>query len=286
MHPIHCHDAVNVTLVLFTTYNGVRQGGILSPKWISLYIDDLSLLLREINVGCHIDSICVNHLFYADDLCLMAPSAVGLQLLISVCEKYGVDHDILYNPIKSKCMTILPSGYRLKIPSVKLNSIDLVYTNCIKYLGVLLSSKLDDNADIARQIRCLYTSSNILFSKFAYCTQSVKLHLLESFCLSFYCASLWCTFTKHNMSKIRVAYNNVFRKLLRYRKYESASYMFVHHRIDNFESRLRTTCFKFRQRLLASNNDILICINNHSWNRHNYMWRYWDNILYKHAMFT
>ena len=151
---------------------------------------------------------------------------------------------------------------------------------------MLLSSKLDDNADITRQIRCLYASSNILFSKFAYCTRSVKLHLLESFCLSFYCASLWCTFTKHNMSKIRVAYNNVFRKLLRYRKYESASYMFVHHRIDNFESRLRTTCFKFRQRLLASNNDILICINNHSWNRHNYMWRYWDNILYKHAMFT
>ena len=63
--------------------------------------------------------------------------------------KYGVDHDILYNPIKSKYMTILPGGYRLKIPSVKLNSIELVYTNCIKYLGVLLSSKLDDNADIA-----------------------------------------------------------------------------------------------------------------------------------------
>ena len=62
--------------------------------------------------------------------------------------------------------------------------------------------------------------------------------------------------------------------------------MFVHHRIDNLESRLRTTCFKFRQRLLASNNDILICINNHSWTRHNYMWRYWDNLLYKHVMFT
>ena len=95
---------------------------------------------------------------------------------------------------------LLPGGYRLKIPSVKLNSVELVHTNC----------KLDDNADITRQIRCLYTSSNILFSKFAYCAQSVKLHHLEYFCLSFYCASLWCTFTKHNMSKIRVAYNNVF----------------------------------------------------------------------------
>ena len=44
--------------------------------------------------------------------------------------------------------------------------------------------------------------------------------------------------------------------------------------------------FKFRQRLLASNNDILICVNNHSWTRHNYMWRYLDKLLYKHAMLS
>ena len=87
----------------FTTSNGVRQGDIVSPRLFTLYIDDLSYVLRAINVGCVIDNTCTNHYLYADDMCLLAPSAGGLQKLIDACSKYGNEHDILYNPITSKC---------------------------------------------------------------------------------------------------------------------------------------------------------------------------------------
>ena len=30
-------------------------------------------------MGCHISDVCINHVFYADDLCLMAPCAIALQ---------------------------------------------------------------------------------------------------------------------------------------------------------------------------------------------------------------
>ena len=66
-------------------------------------------------------------MFYADDLCQMAPSAVGLQLLISVCEKYGVEYDILYNPIKFKYMTVLPIYAQNSIRQIK-RCITLIYT--------------------------------------------------------------------------------------------------------------------------------------------------------------
>ena len=65
-----------------------------------------SFILCKLNIGCFIDSTCVNRLFYADDICLMAPSDMGLQQLINACEKYGIEHDILYNPIKSECMAV------------------------------------------------------------------------------------------------------------------------------------------------------------------------------------
>ena len=29
-------------------------------------------------IGCYVDNVCVNHVFYADDLCLMAPCAIAL----------------------------------------------------------------------------------------------------------------------------------------------------------------------------------------------------------------
>ena len=53
----------------------IRQGGILSPTSFSVYMDDLS---TDSGIGCHIDDLCINHVFYANDLCLMAPCAIAL----------------------------------------------------------------------------------------------------------------------------------------------------------------------------------------------------------------
>ena len=63
----------NTRSSFFTITNGVRQGGILSPKLFSVYMDDR--LLINSGIGCFIDNVCFNHVFYADDLCLIEPYA-------------------------------------------------------------------------------------------------------------------------------------------------------------------------------------------------------------------
>ena len=45
------------TSSFFTVTNGVRQGGILSPFLFTLY------KLNKAKVGCHINNVCINHLF-------------------------------------------------------------------------------------------------------------------------------------------------------------------------------------------------------------------------------
>ena len=55
-----------------------------SPKLFSVYVDDLSDKLVERKVGCSIDNLCMNHVMYADDICLMAPSPAALQELFYV----------------------------------------------------------------------------------------------------------------------------------------------------------------------------------------------------------
>ena len=47
----------------FTLLNVVRQGGILSPKLSSVYMDDLSKLLISSGISCFIDNVCFNHVF-------------------------------------------------------------------------------------------------------------------------------------------------------------------------------------------------------------------------------
>ena len=43
-------------------------------KLFSVYVDDLSDKLVESKVGCSIDNLCMNHVMYADDICLMPPN--------------------------------------------------------------------------------------------------------------------------------------------------------------------------------------------------------------------
>ena len=80
---------------------GVRQGGILSPFLFNVYMDDLSVNLKECPTGCIAGGTIVNHLMYADDIVLLSPSATVLSLLLHVGGNYGLEHDIIFNSKKS-----------------------------------------------------------------------------------------------------------------------------------------------------------------------------------------
>ena len=84
----------------FTICIGVRQGGILSPRLFALYVNQLTNRLIACKAGCYFNDMCINHVLYADDICLLAPSASAMQSLLDVCYEYGTDYDILFNPIK------------------------------------------------------------------------------------------------------------------------------------------------------------------------------------------
>ena len=81
----------------FCISNGVRQGGILSQKKFSVCVDDLSDKLIQSKIGCRIDNPCMNHVMYADDICLMAPSPASLQELIDIYYDFSVQNDLSFN---------------------------------------------------------------------------------------------------------------------------------------------------------------------------------------------
>ena len=83
------------TSLFFTITNGVRQGLILLPKLFSVSMDDLSKMLNDSGMGCYVDNV-----FYADDLCLMAPCVIALQQLINVCHRYSIIVDLNLNALK------------------------------------------------------------------------------------------------------------------------------------------------------------------------------------------
>ena len=150
-------------------------------------MDDLSFILSESGIGCHIDDLCINHVFYADDLCLMAPCAIALQELIGLCYEYSVDIDLNFNATKSYCVAFTPKLYKLALPSLHINHLPISYTDSIKYLGYIFTSDNSDDAEMLRQMRLLYCRSNRLIRMFNKCNQNVLIELCRSFCTTFYC---------------------------------------------------------------------------------------------------
>ena len=73
----------------FLVSNGVKQGGIISPIPFNVYMDQLSEKLNASNIGGDIGGKLVNHLCYADDICLISLSSVGMQQLLSICDIYA-----------------------------------------------------------------------------------------------------------------------------------------------------------------------------------------------------
>ena len=60
-------------------------------------MDDLSRKLNSVQSGCFVGSSLLNHLLFADDLCVFRPSVKGLQKLVNVCKEYAVNNCIIFN---------------------------------------------------------------------------------------------------------------------------------------------------------------------------------------------
>ena len=223
--------------------------------------------------------MCINHVLYADDICLLAPTASAMQTLLDVCYEYGIDNDILFNPIKSVCTVFKPKAYKLYLPTVFIGSDALKFITESKYLGFTFSDSKSDDCDMLRQMRLLYAKSNKLLRTFSHCSTHVKITLFQSYCTALYCPYLWNDYKKSTFSKVRVAFNNAYRKIFGLPKRSSASTMYANNNICNFETTLRKNTFGFMQRLEQSTNSIISTLYQ-SWIVRFDIWNSWIKSLY------
>ena len=97
----------------FTIGNGVKQGGVLSPRLFCIYIDGLFKLLRRKKTGCWLNKEFVGILGYADDLILLAPSRDALQEMITNCGKFAKELNLTF--IKDKMYGVFAEKENLKM---------------------------------------------------------------------------------------------------------------------------------------------------------------------------
>ena len=93
--------------------------------------------------------------------------------------------------------------------------------------------------------------------KFHFLSADVKCTLFKSYCYSLYTCSLWSNYRQRTINKLKVAYNNIIRKLLGLPPWHSARTLFVNLNIRSFYETIRATSYGLLQRLSCCQNELV-----------------------------
>ena len=83
---------------------------------------------------------------------------------------------------------------------------ELVFADKLNYLGHIIENNLTDHTNLNREVKCLYTHTNILIRQFKRCSVRVKTQLFKTYCLCLYDAATWLNFNVKSTILLQVLY--------------------------------------------------------------------------------
>ena len=203
----------NVVSKTFKLARGVKQGGVLSGTLFNYFIDDLIQECCQSGIGASFINIIVSILCFCDDVCLMSPNVIELQLLLNICDNYSKTWALEYNI--SKCKYIVFGTSKFNDHNFILNNLPLTFSKKIKYLGVDFSQDLNFSEFFLQKSQSV-SNSFFTLNSFGFRPGGVNPHLqslvYKSFCLSRLLYGLEIlTINKNTLNKMNVNQNNIIR---------------------------------------------------------------------------
>ena len=131
---------------------------------------------------------------YADDLILLAPNREVLQKMVTVCERYGNEHNLVFStdPVpklsKTKCMYFCGRANKVKYPApVQLDGKDLPWVEHAEHLGHTLHQSVAMDKDCHRARAKFIAKSVDTREKFYFARPDQQLKMVQILC----CDGLW-----------------------------------------------------------------------------------------------
>ena len=92
----------------------------------------------------------INHMLYADDICIVSLSSSGLQQLLNICHDYCELHDLTFNAETSMCMYFnIDINTHCGLPVIYLGNCVCQFVKEVKYLGIMIHSSMKTTIGVA-----------------------------------------------------------------------------------------------------------------------------------------
>ena len=121
----------------------------------------------------------------------------------------------------------------------------------------MIEDTLQDDSDINRELRCLFTRANLLNRRFWRCSVDVKLRLFRTFCLCFYDMSLWKYYKLGSVNKLAAAYVKFIKIFFGYAKYYSVTMMLLELGLPSFNTIRHNAGCRLKTSLSCSVNNLV-----------------------------
>jgi hypothetical protein len=163
-----------------------------------VYLDDLLLELRKLQLGCHIGGYWYGGCGYADDLILLAPNREVLQRMVQVCQSYAVEHNLVFStdPVpslsKTKCIFFCGRPGKVKYHDpVQLDGKDLPWVESADHLGHTLHQLTNMEKD-SQRARARFIGKNVqLREELSFANEEQILKAVQIFCSDAYGSMIW-----------------------------------------------------------------------------------------------
>ena len=203
----------------FKTTIGVKQGGPLSPRLFSIYIEKLLIDITNERLGIQLNNRHIAVIGYADDILLISHSKKNINRMLSICEKFGEDWEIAWNPKKTQAM-VVNGQFDKNNTHIKIKFCENVIEEVdkLKYLEVIIDTKLSTTGHIEERIQKARRSTYAL-TALGICSQylnkRIKTILYKTFCRSILLYGCEVIDLKaKDISALQTAEGNIVKRIL------------------------------------------------------------------------
>ena len=140
---------------------------------------------------------------------LLCPTKEGLRKMISICETYAAEYDIMFNGSKSNLLIFGSSAEAL--PIIRVNGAPVPVSGTALHLGNKISIDISDVIDFG--IGKFNSSFNYFMATYGKCQSIVKNKLFVQYCTSFHGSQIWPIYHKDSMRKICVRWRMALRRI-------------------------------------------------------------------------
>ena len=249
----------NVRSDSFPVRCGTKQGGILSPDFFAIYINDLIIDLRNTGVGCHIINRFIACILFADDVTVMAPTRGALQMLLNVCASYCSRFCLKFNVGKTKIMVFGKLNRSLSsIAKINLNGINIDYVSNCRYLGFYIIAGTSFSISVDEDLKSFFGSVNAILTSVRQPKENILIQLLYSNCVPklTYGAAVK-DLNSSEKQQYNVAVNNAVRRIFRFRYWQSIRQIRQFYGFESIETMFAKAKTRFFKVLSINGNSIL-----------------------------